>query len=250
LVLDLGSPPLVASQSSNRIFFSGGHPLSLYISRIWRSFPVLDTSGANVCYAALSLSENLGAKEVSLYGADFSYPMGKTYARGAYIYSYFNKLMSRYTPLEALHSAFLYRDTSMQKYNSGTALLDGTEQDNWYYQTRSLQFYKEKAEQRILYIKNTASRPLSFFSAGPVNLSAVDFLKQYRISLEKLSSFDPLLNQKQNEPSSGAGQRELLTSLLPLAAYIRRTNPSLNSIELFELVKTTSLYELDKIIQS
>ena len=235
LVLDLGSPPLIASRSSNRIFFSGGHPLSQYISRVWRSLPVLDTSGANVCYAALSLAENLGAKEVSLYGADFSYPLGKTYARGAYIYSYFNKFQSRYTPLEALHSAFLYRDTSLQKH------FTGTEQEHWYYQTRSLNFYKEKADQKILHIRNAASRPLSFFSAGPVTQSAFDFLKHYRTSLEQLSSFDPLLNQKQNE---------LLTSLLPMAAYIRRTNPLLSSRELFEFVKSTILSELDMIIQS
>jgi hypothetical protein len=235
LFLDLASPPPVAARTENRFFFSGGHPLTRYISRTWRPLPILDTSGANVTYAALSLAENLGARELSLYGADFSYPKGKTYVRGAYIYSYFEKFQSRYFPLEAQHSAFLYRDSSLEKQTP--------EPDRWYYETRSLPLYRDKAHQTAAALRAGPARPLSFFSAGPVHQGAQAFLCRYRTSLENLGSFDSILHHE------GGEQAELAATLLPMAAYWRRTNPFCTSTELFEAVKSSSLEELDKIIR-
>ncbi|MCL1815490.1 MAG: DUF115 domain-containing protein [Treponema sp.] len=237
LFLDLASPPPVAARTKNRFFFSGGHPLSRYISRTWRTLPVLDTSGANVTYAALSLAENLGAREIILYGADFSYPRGKTYARGTYIYPHFEKFLSRFTPLEAQHSAFLYRDSSLEKR------VDETERSRWYYETRTLRFYREKVSQKkeTFGAKSGGGRPLFLFSSGPVRQNVNLFLKQYKKSIEDILSFDP---REQNE------QAELAATLLPLAAFIRRTHPSYSPAELFKAVKSSSLEELKKIIHT
>jgi len=236
LFLELASPPPVAARTENRIFFSGVHPLSLYISREWRALPVLDTSGANVTYAALSLAESLGARDISLYGADFSYPLGKTYARGTYIYPYFENLQSRFTPIEALHSSFLFRDSTLIKHNANP----------WYYETQTLKFYREKAAQKekAIYASKVA-RNLSFFSSGPVRLGSRAFLTSYRKSIEKLSSFDfahnaPYSNETDNEA-------EIKATLLPLAAYIRRKNPYIASADLFEAVRSCCLCELSSI---
>ncbi|MDR2702461.1 MAG: DUF115 domain-containing protein [Spirochaetaceae bacterium] len=235
LFLDLASPPPVAARTENRFFFSGGHPLGLYISRVWRAMPVLDTSGANVTYAALSLAENLGAKSVLLYGADFSYPFGKTYARGCYIYPYFEKLQSRYEPLEALHSAFLYRDSSLQKCALGN--------NTWYYETQTLKYYREKARQKEETIHSAkAGRNLTLFSSGPVRQSADAFLKSYRESVESLTSFD---FQCGNETG---GETEIAATLLPLAAFIRRTNPALGPAEFFNAVLSCCTEEFIKVI--
>ena len=236
LFLDLSSPPLIASQTENRVFFSGGHPLSLYISRFWRSLPVLDTKGANVTYASLSLAENLGAKECILFGADFSYPLGKTYARGTYIYQYFDKRQFRYSSIEAQHSAFLYRDSSLKKSYS--------KQNKWYYETNSLCFYCKKVRQKEKQIREAKQASLSFFFSGPASKSAFFFLKNYKNSIEELSSFTPVSFHEQNE------QADLTATLLPLAAYFRRRNPAYSSAELFNSVKTFSLEELKKIIHS
>ena len=230
LFLDLASPPPVASRTENRIFFSGGHPLSLFISRTWRPLPVLDTSGANVTYAALSLAENLGAKELTLFGADFSYPRGKTYARGTYIYPYFENIQSRCIPLEARHSAFLYRDSSLEKINN--------QQDPWYYETKSLKFYREKAREKEKIITEKRSRELSLFSSGTLHQSARDFLKDYRAAVTKLVFFDPVR------------QDEVSATLLPLAAFFRRLNPAYTSSDLFAAVKSCCLKELDNIIEA
>jgi hypothetical protein len=246
LFLDLSSPPAVASGTENRFFFSGGHPLGIYICREWRPFPVLDTSGANVTYAAFSLALLLGAETVTFYGADFSYPGGKTYARGTYLYPYFENLQSRYTPVEALHSAFLYRDASLQKHG---------ETGNWYYDTQSLRFYREtlhhKAASSGVRVENLAGlspknspplpRQLSLVAPGPARRSAADFLVSLRESIGKLGGFDGLLEGRPEE-------REILTTLLPLAAAVRRTSALISGGELFDEVKAFSLRELSRII--
>ena len=236
LFLDLASPVLIASQTKNRIFFSGGHPLSLYICRLWRSLPVLDTSGANVTYTSLSLAENLGAKEYILFGNDFSYPLGKTYARGTYIYAFFEKKQSRYASIESQHSEFLYRDLSLKKNIS--------KKNKWCYETDSLNFYREKVFQKEKALHESKTGNLALFSSGPARQSACSFLEQYKNSIKKLNSFDPLIYQEKNETA------ELLVTLLPLAAFYRRINPLYNTKELFNSIKTFCLEELEKINHS
>ncbi|MDR0447484.1 MAG: DUF115 domain-containing protein, partial [Treponema sp.] len=238
LFLDLASPPTVAARTKNRFFFSGGHPLSRYISRVWRPLPILDTSGANVAFAALSLAESIGARELTLYGADFSYPRGKTYARGTYIYSYFDQFQSRYSPLESQHSAFLYRDSSLKKINCEF------EEDLWFYETSTLRFYREKVRQKETAVYSAKSCPIYLFSTGPVKQSVNSFLKYYKKALKGFCSFDPMIDRKENE------ETELLITILPLAAYFRRTNPSITSEELFIIIKSWCLKELDKIIHN
>ncbi|MDR2110974.1 MAG: DUF115 domain-containing protein, partial [Spirochaetaceae bacterium] len=142
LFLDLASPPVVASRSDAAYFFTGGHPLGHYISRYWRALPVVDTSGGNVTYAALALAESLGAGTVELYGADFSYPQGHTYARGTYIYPYFDRRQNRFAPSEALLSAFLYRDPSLVRVSR-------KDSGSWYYETGTLRMYRERLEEKI-----------------------------------------------------------------------------------------------------
>lgn len=228
LFLDLCSPPLIASRTGNRVFFSGGHPLSMYINRKWRPLPVLDTSGANVTYAALSLAENLGAKELMVFGADFSYPEGKTYARGTYIYPYFEKRQSRFNPVEAQHSVFLYRDSSLEKkYNS---------QGGWFYETKTLAFYRSKAYEKELAITAQKPRELSLLCSGTASKSSKLFLTDYKNSVEALSSFN--FTEK----------RDITATLLPMAAFFRRLNPFYSTEELFDGVKKYCLAELNCII--
>ncbi|MDR1390494.1 MAG: DUF115 domain-containing protein [Treponema sp.] len=240
LFLNLSSPPAIASFSGAPFFFTSAHPLERYIKQTWRPLPFIDTSGANVTYAAFSLALELGAREIRIYGADFSYPYGKTYARGAYIYPYFENLSSRFSPLEALHSGFLYRD----------ALVKHTTRNGFYYETPSLSFYRrallEKINSRfslvssregIYHIRNNQSA-LSLFSPGPAGNSAV-FLKKYRAGVAALASF-----------ADSGGKNTLITTLLPLAAAIQKREPSLTPNGLFTAAKACALHKLDTLIHS
>jgi hypothetical protein len=243
LFLDLASPRSVAACSEKTVFFAGGHPLTQYIRNVWRPLPNLDTSGANVTYAAFSLAENLGASEITLYGADFSYPQGRTYARGTYIYPFFEKNQNRLLSIEAQHSAFLYRSPLLEKHSAENG------EGRWYYETESLRFYKTVLEQKAaasakkrfwkdgtFVFAPAGRRTISLFAAGSPRQSALEFLLAYKRKVEGISSFDEHEDENRN----------IVTTLLPVAAAVRRQAPS--TTELFRETKDWCVTELEKVI--
>jgi hypothetical protein len=257
LFLDLAGTPLLASFTENTRFFSGGHPLTRYISRLWRPFPELDTSGANVTYAAVSLAVSLGAGEIELYGADFSYPLGMSYARGTYLNPHFAFRQNRLRSLEAQFSAFLYRNALPQKTDTGCS---------WYYDTPVLRGYREALEAKAAVLsvsiraapglgapislpaspRRGAAHPLRLFSAGKAAGSAESFLRQYRDDIKAL----PALFGKDARRPADLSENALLilTTLLPLAAAIKGRRNEVPAAEIFEAAREHSLGELEKII--
>jgi hypothetical protein len=260
LFLDLASPPLVASRSSRPRFFSGGHPLSLYISRRWRPLPPVDTSGANVTYACLSLAETLGAEEIAIYGADFSYPRGQTYARGTYIYPYFDKDQNRLSPTESLFSAFLYRNPSLTRVQGPG--------ESWYYETALLRRYRAVLENKAasleipvypvpgrgapLQIRQTGKRRslrlLRLFAAGQQRISARAFLQEYRAGIKKLPPLGK--NLQAGLANFNGEERAIFTTLLPLAAALKRRESALSPAETIEAVQDYCVREIDKLVGS
>ncbi|MDR0553678.1 MAG: DUF115 domain-containing protein [Treponema sp.] len=259
LFLDLSSPPLLTAQSAAVRFFAGGHPLARYAARYWRSFPEVDTSGANVTYAALSLAECLGAETIELYGADFSYPLGRTYARGTYIYPYFEARQNRLAPLEARHSAFLFR-TSLTKKTVGPGA--------WYYETPSLRAYREvlEAKARRQGARLTAvpgegaplnlacsgrskhQGPYRLFAPGKASMSAKEFLSSYRNAVAALPL--PEENMARYLERLAGGAKQILATLLPAAAALKRREHYRRCGPVLEAVKEDALAELDKVLKT
>ncbi|GHU98951.1 hypothetical protein FACS189483_07620 [Spirochaetia bacterium] len=258
LFLDLASPPLLATRTDNPRFFAGGHPLTRYIARYWRPFPNVDTSGANVTYAALSLAEYLGAAKIELFGADFSYPQGKTYARGTYIYPYFEVRQNRLSPLEAQASAFLYRSQSLQKIPV---------HDGWCYVTPPLRGYREgvEAKARTMHAniraaagmgapiilprveeRHTSREPIRLFAAGKAAAPPKEFLAQYRADIATLPV--PGKNLALHLESLDEAESLILTTLLPAAAALKRRRPELDGRETLEAARTYCLKELDLVL--
>jgi hypothetical protein len=259
LFLDLASPPSVASCSKNLHFFCGGHPLARYISRFWRFFPAVDTSGGNVTSAALSLADTLGAQHIELYGADFSYPRGITYARGTYIYPYFEKQQNRFSPVESLFSAFLYRSPSLTRVET---------ENSWQYQTKIMSRYREDFEERaralgkvravpgmgpVLDVEKASPLPASpspvslfpLFSRGPAAKSAADFLLEYKKKIEALPPVregGPLFPENLKEDEG-----LILATLLPAGAALKHRRPDLPGDAIFEEVRAFCLAELNRL---
>jgi hypothetical protein len=267
LFLDLASPPLLASLTGNPRFFSGGHPLTRYISRYWRFFPGIDTSGVNVTYAALSLAEYLGAEEIDLYGADFSYPLGRTYARGTYIHPYFEVRQTRLNPQEAQASAFLYR-TSLTKKEGDNGSKSG---GSWYYVTPLLQSYRENLEVKARSVNAVLTAipglgaPVSFpkrppkrrehlrlfatgLAAGKTTLKAGEFLENYRAGIAALprpgQNITAFLRELTEQESL------ILTTLLPACAAMQRRHSELTAPQTLEAVREYSLKELNAVLNS
>ena len=252
LFLEIASPPLLAGFSDSPFFFAGGHPLAAYISRHWRSLPRLDTSGGNVTYACLSLAENLGAGRIRLYGADFSYPRGRVYARGTYLYPFFEKQQNRFAPLEARFSAFLYRSPFLPAENGA---------ETGYHETAALRFYRRRFEEKAALMEaetipvpglgapihirrkpapRAGERQLKLCAPGKARQSAAEFLEQYRREIRAL----PLPGERR----FGPGEEQVLTTLLPQAAALKRRRPELKPAELIDAVKQYCVDQIGRVL--
>jgi hypothetical protein len=283
LFLDIASPPLLADFSDSPFFFSGGHPLALYISRYWRPIPRIDTSGANVTYACLSLAESLGAEHIEIFGADFSYPGGRVYARGSYVYPFFERRQNRFSTFEGLLSAFLYRSPFLpaEEPDAGAPPGEGGGAETGRgtdgpgrrcYETAALRMYRKRLEEKAALMEagvypvpgrgapvrirqeraekrgpgQAGSRVLTLFASGKARMGAAEFLSLYRSGLAAIEI-----------PRTGTGvfllnleseKRELLTTLLPQAAAFRRRRPELSAAEILREVKDHSLGEIDRVL--
>jgi hypothetical protein len=250
LYLDLASPPRVAACSPRPRFFSGGHPLTRYASQYWRALPEIDTSGGNVTYAALSLAEYMGATTIELYGADFSYPQGRSYARGSYMYPSFERRQTRFASYETLASAFLFRSASLKRIQRG---------ETWYYEAPLLAMYRARLEKKAetlraavipvagmgapITINRTACPPADASRAVIAKHvgSARAFLTEYRARIAALQPLDahPYLQ------NLDAHTRHILATLLPAAAAIKRRNPTLDPRTLIEETRAWSIRTID-----
>ncbi len=121
LFLDLASPRFLARRSARFVFAASGHPFAVYLDARWKRFPKMDTSGGNVTHAAVSLAQCLGARTITVYGADFSYPEGKPYSRGTYLYDLFDSSQTRLAPPESRFFSFIYRTPDTRKERVGAS---------------------------------------------------------------------------------------------------------------------------------
>jgi len=254
LFLDIASPPLLSGFSARSFFFAGGHPLAAYLCQKWMPLLPLDTSGGNVTYACLSLVERLGAKRITVYGADFSYPLGRPYARGTYFYSLFERQQNRFSPLEARVSSFLYRSPFLPPEN-GVA----RGKVSPCYETTNLRFYRKSFETKAsameadviaesgLGIPLELRKTKPFASGGRVDftpnkaqMDSIEFLDQYKKDIKALPAFGRNMNLNANE-------RQVFTTLLPLIAAIKHRQPELAAPDLVEAAKAHCVKEIEKL---
>jgi hypothetical protein len=240
LYLDLASPPDVAERSIRPRFFSSGHPLSRYVSHYWMQLPEVDTSGGNVTYAAVSLAESFGnrqeASSIELFAADFSYPFGKTYARGTWLYPFYENQQSRLSPSETFFSNLLYRSPLQKHQNSS----------GWYYETPQLTAYRKRLEEKSAFLQtklipiagngapvrcltpNCAPHKPAYIPQKPKTKASV-FLAEYRERIETLSFQE---------------MDDVFLTILPTAAALKYRNPVLDKEELLEKTREFCLKEI------
>ncbi len=261
IFLDLASPPVIASGRKNIHFFAGGHPFTVYLARKWRSFPFLDTSGGNVTHTAVALADRLGARRIRLLGADFSYPEGKAYARGTYIYPFFARIATRHEPLESSMAAFIFRNEKLDQE---------LDERGRRYVTKPLSSYRERLEGLAVRLKATLApapgagaiisvpdreeqgqqqlRTIESFSAGSCNASVFSFLKEFRDAVFALPAMEEAPYRYMQ--ALDEWQRDVFTTLLPAAAAIRRIKGLDMASELLEETKRYCTSELDRVIDA
>ncbi|MDC7221742.1 MAG: DUF115 domain-containing protein [Spirochaetales bacterium] len=99
IIADWGSP-LPQKIKERALFTTSGHPLCHHLLHEGKGSLMQLDSGGNVSQAALSLLGRGNFKEITLLGADFSYPEGKPYCRESYFYSWYSQRVSRLGTLE------------------------------------------------------------------------------------------------------------------------------------------------------
>ena len=260
LILDLASPPVLTRLTKNPVFFSSGHPFSRYVSTHWRPFPTIDTSGGNVSHAAISLADFLGAKEIYLFGLDFSFPQGKSYARGTYLYKMFGSISNRTSPEESLFFQFLLRNENITLEKKDDYIL---------YTTKPMISYKERLEKAASSLSSNlvpqhgmgvplnidtnrlVGRPQNkktLFAAGKANMTAKSFLESYKQKIRSLSTpYHPFAKYFQGLDDT---EKEVWFTMFPATAKIRKETGPLEGIEILDQVRNWSLEVLKHTISS
>jgi hypothetical protein len=263
LFLDLASPPLLHSRSLQSIFFASAHPLANYVSNYFKQLTFIDTSGANVTYAAVSLAEKLGAQTIEIYGADFSYPEGKAYTKGAFFYPYLNTRQNRFAPSASQLCDFLFKNKTLKRVDN---------RESYYYETRVLEMYRKNLEEkskqslcRMHLVKGAGAQVHLYehndvlsgtlahnneagggFLSGNSRISPKEFLLNYKQEIEGLPKLEKNVDAyiKNLSPLS----KIIFTTILPTAAAIKRLEPALGSGELVEEVKNYCVRKIVNVL--
>ena len=244
IVLDLASPNLLYRIPRHIIPVAGGHPFAKLLVAHYYPFPEIDTSGGNVTQAAVSFSVLIGASEVVLHGADFSYPQGKLYARGTYCYPLFQASQLRTHPFLSHFARMLM--------NRGDLSAAPDEDGSLRYTTDLLSSYKASFEAYartlgvpVVTAKNNPAikageiltqypaEPKAFQAPVPKTTSWQDFcgLLISRLTQIKLDAM-PVNNNLHNLDTR---DRNILTAAMPLAACRYRQSPGSPSFELLRM---------------
>ncbi|MFP4384640.1 MAG: 6-hydroxymethylpterin diphosphokinase MptE-like protein [Spirochaetia bacterium] len=238
LIADCAVHPGIFRQAEKTLLFNGGHPLAGYISRNCLPLISLDTRGGSVTQTALAAAEAAGAEEIILNGADFGYPSGKAYARGTYLYPYFEHRSGKLKTAESSWYELIM--------NQG-AVRDG---DTGIYRTPVLSEYhrtfRETAERLSAeVIKRTSSRGEEILHPHgkehrpripenvPGKIQLKKFFKDYSTGIKNLDPEKPAASLPRNE-------QELWYTLLPFAGYIKRCFPDKDTASLLRAVKEKS----------
>lgn len=241
LVLDISSPRLFNRYSNNTLFFGSTHPFSRYINKYWRQFPEVDISGGNVTHAALSLASRLGARKAYLFGADFSYPDGKIYARSTYLYDYFEKSQSKKNPLLHQCLGIVFRNSSIVKIRNNKKIR---------YTTKPMINYKNRLESfagdlpmNIIPVPGdgeTINLPANikrsdssrnFFGSGKEKQELKIFLYNYIKILKSLNTSSVNLSDLYNSLSSD--KQEVFKTILPVLSVFIRQKPNESNVDLY-----------------
>lgn len=117
-VFDLAANPFSARKAAeNRnplIFTSSSHPLSQYAELTQspqerKCFPELNPGAGTVTLSALDFALKTGFKDILVFGADFSYADGKSYAKGTYLENLFQRESLKTESLENRFQRIFFR---------------------------------------------------------------------------------------------------------------------------------------------
>lgn len=131
-VFDLQANPSAVRNAlhngNNVVFAKSGHPLSSYAENTQekKCFIDIESGAGTVTICALDFAIKSGFKDILIFGADFSYSNGKSYAKGTYLEKNFLFPSNRTKTYEENFVKLLFRSAliKLSKNTATTELLD------------------------------------------------------------------------------------------------------------------------------
>ena len=182
-------------------FFKSMHPL---LNLIKNDFKILSSGSGTITMSALDLAVQLGFKNIEILGADFGYINGKSYAKGTYLDTLYQKSANKIEPSVLIFDKLLFRTNLIKNESKVTTklLLNYQQSLENYVKSYGLEFKNENYSYKIT---NNSKKSLT------INDFFTDF--KYDDFICKLKS----LNKEQ-----------LLVALLPYIAFLRGKNSKLS----------------------
>lgn len=191
----------IRKTTDNILFFTTGHPLTDFIANKNKSLHLNSGSGT-VTIAALDFALKAGFKDIEIFGADFSFPYNKPYAKGTYLDTLYNNKACKINNSETVFSKLMFR--TELKNVSGTKT------------TSVLEGYKESFERYLTDLKI------------PFEIKQnVYVIKNSYENISKEFSNSLLTKEKIAEKIKSENQN-LKTALLPFTAFLQRTTSEKN----------------------
>lgn len=238
-ILDYASNPLITEkiiQNENTIlFFSSGHPLSLYAEQTSSSNILKLSSGSGtVTVCALDFALKAGFSKIKIFASDFSFKNNKPYAKGSYLDDIFMQNQTKFSPLEKQFTSLMYRTkTELNEENTKTTEILNQYKSSFFSVIKK-SGYEIKKEKNIITLKSeTRKNSQMFFSH--INFSI--FSKILKENTENLTRNPELFFNSDFE-----------TALLPYISFLRTKEENKNVSYKELLVKAAK--SLERLIES
>ncbi len=239
-ILDLCANPSISKAVVNTNgtlrFASGSHPLCKLAADFFKAnnnttlFPFIDSTSGTVTGAALDFAIKAGFNKIELFGADFAYSRGKPYCKGSYLDETYNNSSSRIGTQETAFSALMFR-TSLIPLENGTTTTETLQQYN-----RALTNAFEKSSSHIVRISaDLQPQNLTTRKNTINNQDQLDFFSETLYNPSNFADFITWILKSISE-ARGKPQSDIITALLPFAAWCEKKGYYQSSKNSFDII--------------
>ena len=239
-ILDYASNPLITEKiiknKNKNIFFSSGHPLTLYAEKTSSTNNILklDSGSGTVTICALDFAIKAGFSKIKIFASDFSFKNNKPYAKGSYLDDIFMQNQTKFSPLEKQFTSLMYRTkTELNEENIKTTEILNQYKSSFFSVIKNSD-YETKTEKNIITLQSKTKKNSQIFFSS-INFSI--FSKILKENTENLIRNPELFFNSDFE-----------TALLPYISFLRTKKENKNVSYKELLVKAAK--SLERLIES
>ncbi len=218
---------LLSKRNHKIHFFASSHPLNIFAEQYF-SFPQINSSGGTVTISALDFAIQCGFKKIKLYGADFSYSNGKTYAKGTYLDREFFNKSCRTNNIESLFTNLMFRTELKNDENESI-------------------FYGKLKEKKVsVLLRNYELNLFEFLNKNNCKVINKTIICSNKNSIQYSyykQNFDykKFFNDYKKQISFLTLENPVVYTLLPYISWLKNKNKNLNFNELLKLAHDNAL---------